>query len=93
MKLTRQRPARRPVGVVGLALAGLALTGCGPSLGIHPGSAVVVGDESLSMSKIDDTTQRYCEAYTPQITQSSQRVPMRSDTRPAATEKSIGSSA
>ena len=26
------------------------------SVGIHPGSAAVVGDESLSMSKIDDTT-------------------------------------
>jgi hypothetical protein len=37
----------------------------------------VVGDESLSMSKIDDTTERYCEAYTPQITQANQRVPMR----------------
>jgi len=73
----RGRPAARSVGLVGLALTGLVLSGCGAPTGLHPGSAVVVGDESLSMSKIDDTTQRYCEAYTPQITQSSQRVPMR----------------
>jgi hypothetical protein len=31
----------------------------------------VVGDESLSMSKIDDTTSLYCKAYLPQIQQSS----------------------
>ena len=73
----RGRGVARPVGLVGLALTALVLSGCGASTGLHPGSAVVVGDESLSMSKIDDTTQRYCEAYTPQITQSSQRVPMR----------------
>jgi hypothetical protein len=78
VKLTRQRPARRPVGVVGLALAGLALTGCGPSLGIHPGSAVVVDDRSLSMSHIDTTSSLYCQAYTPTIQQqSSGGIPMR----------------
>jgi hypothetical protein len=67
----------RSGGLVGLALTGLVLSGCGASTGLHPGSAAVVGDESLSMSKIDDTTERYCEAYTPQITQANQRVPMR----------------
>jgi hypothetical protein len=78
VKLTRQRPARRPVGVVGLALAGLALTGCGPSLGIHPGSAVVVGDRSLSMSHIDSTSSLYCNAFIPTIQQQAQgsSVPM-----------------
>jgi len=79
VKLTRQRPARRPVGVVGLALAGLALTGCGPSLGIHPGSAVVVDDRTLSMSHIDTTASLYCKAYIPTIQQQSSggAVPMR----------------
>jgi hypothetical protein len=79
VKLTRQRTARRPVGVVGLALAGLALTGCGPSLGIHPGSAVVVDDRTLSMSHIDTTSSLYCTAYIPTIQQQSQggAVPMR----------------
>src|ERR1700754_70120 len=78
VKLTRQRPARRPVGVVGLALAGLALTGCGPSLGIHPGSAVVVGDRTLSMSHIDSTSSLYCKAFIPTIQQQAQgsSVPM-----------------
>ena len=78
MKLMRQRTARHPVGVVGLALAGLALTGCGPSLGIHPGSAVVVDDSTLSMSHIDSTSSLYCKAYIPAIQQqSSGGVPMR----------------
>src|SRR3954452_5129140 len=78
VKLTRQRPARRSVGVMGLALAGLALTGCGPSLGIHPGSAVVVDDRTLSMSHVDTTSSLYCKAYIPQIQQqSSGGVPMR----------------
>jgi hypothetical protein len=71
------RSVARSGGLVGLALTGLVLSGCGASTGLHPGSAAVVGDESLSMSKIDDTTERYCEAYTPQITQANQRVPMR----------------
>jgi len=66
-----------PVSLVGLAAAGLVLSGCGASTGIHPGSAAVIGDETLSMSKIDTTTTRYCEAYEPQISQQSQRVPMR----------------
>ena len=70
------RPLARSVGLVGLALTGLVLSGCG-STGLHPGSAVVVGDETVSMNKINTTTQRYCEAYTPQITQANQRVPMR----------------
>lgn len=71
------RPSARSVGLLGLALAGLVLSGCGASTGLHPGSAVVVGDDSLSMNSINATTQRYCRAYTPQITQANQRVPMR----------------
>jgi len=67
----------RPVGLLCLAAAWLVLSGCGASTGIHPGSAAVIGDETLSMSKIDTTTTRYCEAYEPQISQQSQRVPMR----------------
>jgi len=79
VKLTRQRTTRRPVGVAGLALVGLALTGCGPSLGIHPGSAVVVGDRNLTLSHIDSTSSLYCQAYVPIIQQQSQggAVPMR----------------
>jgi len=67
------------VAVVGLALAGLALTGCGPSLGIHPGSAVVVADRTLSLNHIDSRSSLYCEAFVPVIQQQSQSgaVPMR----------------
>src|SRR3954449_1216476 len=95
VKLTRQRTARRPVGVVGLALAGLALTGCGPSLGIHPGSAVVVDDRTLSMSHIDSTSALYCKAFIPAIQQQSQggSVPMsfiRQFVAASLTERLIG---
>jgi hypothetical protein len=55
----------------GLALAGLLLSGCGASVGIHPGSAAIVGDESISLNKVDDTTRLYCQAYLPQLQQSS----------------------
>jgi hypothetical protein len=68
-------PRRRPLhlrALAGLATAGLLLTGCGGSLGIHPGSAAIVGDETLSMSKIDDTATLYCRAYVTQ-SQSSQQ--------------------
>src|SRR5215510_5122995 len=79
VKLMRQRPARVSTGVVGLALVAVALTGCGPSLGIHPGSAVLVGDRSLSMSHVDSRASDYCKAYTPIIQQQGQgtQVPMR----------------
>jgi len=70
------RPKGRSIGLVGVALAGLVLSGCA-AVGVHPGSAAVVGDESLSMRKIDRTTQRYCRAYEPQLSQANQRVPMR----------------
>ncbi|MBO0847152.1 MAG: hypothetical protein J2P22_17255 [Nocardioides sp.] len=79
MILTRQRPSRRPATLVGLALAGLALTGCGASLGIHPGSAVVVGDRTASMQHVDSTSSLYCKAYLPTIQQQSSggSIPMR----------------
>jgi hypothetical protein len=72
VKLTRQRPTRRRAGAVGLAVAGLALTGCGTSLGIHPGSAVVVGDRTLSLSHVDSTSSLYCKAFIPTIQQQAQ---------------------
>lgn len=71
------RSVARSMGLAGLVAVGLVLSGCGASTGIHPGAAAVIGDETISMSKIDTTTTRYCKAYEPQITQQSQRVPMR----------------
>jgi hypothetical protein len=69
--LTRQRQARRPLAVA-LAASGLVLTGCGSTLGIHPGAAAIVGGETVSMSRIDDTTELYCAAYVTQSQQSGQ---------------------
>ena len=79
MILTRQRPVRRPTALVGLALVGLALTGCSSaSLGIHPGSALVVNDRTESMRHVDSTSSLYCKAYLPTIRQSSGgAIPMR----------------
>jgi len=69
---------RQPAALVGLALGALALTGCGPALGINPGSAAVVGDRSLSMNKVDSTASLYCEAYAPVLkSQAPGGVPMR----------------
>jgi hypothetical protein len=70
--LTRQRRGRRTLVLVGLAVGGLVLTGCGTSLGIHPGSAAEMGDRTVSMSKIDTTTTLFCTAYVAQSQQSQQ---------------------
>jgi hypothetical protein len=70
------RPVARPLMVAGLALLGVLVSGCG-SLGIHPGSAAVIGDDTISMSKIDSTTTLYCRAYLPQLQQAGQKLPMR----------------
>ena len=68
MILTRQR--RAPVAAAA-ALSGLLLSGCG-SLGIHPGAAATVGDRTVSMSTIDDTTTSFCKAYIAQSQTSQQ---------------------
>jgi len=70
--LTRQRRARRPGLLVGLALTGLLLTACGSSVGIHPGSAAVVGDRTVSMTTIDDTAALYCQVFITSSQQSQQ---------------------
>jgi hypothetical protein len=67
----------RARAAVGLAVVGLLLSGCGGSLGIHPGSAAVIGGDSISMDKVNSTTTLYCRAYLPQLQQQGQKVPMR----------------
>jgi hypothetical protein len=54
-------------------VAGLLLTGCGSSLGVHPGTAAVVGSDTVSMDTIDSTTLLYCKAYVASQKQSSQQ--------------------
>jgi hypothetical protein len=74
MPQVRRRPFTSGKALVGLAAAGLVLTGCGSSLGIHPGSAVIVGDETISLGKIDSTATLYCKVYlSQQQTQPSQQ--------------------
>jgi hypothetical protein len=68
--LTRQR--RAPVAVALSVVGVLLLSGCGSSVGVHPGAAAVVGGETLSMNKIDDTTLLYCKAYVASSQQSQQ---------------------
>jgi hypothetical protein len=67
---TRLRRATA-VGATATAVA-LLLSGCGGSLGIHPGAAATVGDRTVSMSKIDDDTTLYCKAYVTSSQQSQQ---------------------
>lgn len=71
------RPVARSVTVAGLAVLGVLLSGCGGGLGIHPGSAVVVGTDSVSMDKIDSDSGLICQAFLPQLQQGGQKVPMR----------------
>jgi hypothetical protein len=59
-------PTRQRVALAGIAAAGLLLTGCGSSLGIHPGNAVVVGSDTVSMSKVDTTSALFCKVYVAQ---------------------------
>src|SRR5206468_6400242 len=69
--------APRGVTTAGLAVVGLLLSGRGGSLGIHPGSAAVIGDDTIAMDKVDSTATLYCRAYLPQLQQQGQKVPMR----------------
>jgi len=63
MRQARRRPPKSGRALVALAAAGLVLTGCGSSLGIHPGSAAVIGGRSISMSTIDSTASLYCKVF------------------------------
>jgi hypothetical protein len=61
------RTRRHPASVVAVvAVAGLLLSGCGTSVGIHPGAAANIGGETVSMSTIDDTAKSFCKAYVKQ---------------------------
>jgi hypothetical protein len=51
------------LGVVA-ALAVLALTGCGA---LRPGTAVEVGDETITASRLDEVTSDFCRAIEPQL--------------------------
>jgi hypothetical protein len=56
------------LGVIGAASL-LLLTGCA---GAHPGVAAQVGDESITLSKVDALAASYCTAIKPQLGASAQ---------------------
>lgn len=61
----------RTVGAV-LALAALTLTGCGA---IRPGTAVEVGDETISLARVDEVSTDFCSAIEPQLEGQAETIP------------------
>lgn len=55
---TSRVPTRRLLGA-GLGLAALALTGCGSAA---PGVAATIGDDTISVNEVDETTRAVCAA-------------------------------
>lgn len=54
--------------LAGLALAStVLLTGCGSVPGFNPGVAARVGDQTISMDRVDEVTTSYCEAAERQL--------------------------
>jgi hypothetical protein len=64
---------RHLVAAAGLATSAALLSGC---TGAHPGVAVQVGDDTVSLSKLDSTSLKYCAAYRDQIKKSGTSLPM-----------------
>lgn len=63
----------RLFGAVALVVA---LSGCA-GVGLHPGAAVVAGDETIPMSRVDELAGEYCEAITDQLVSGAQVLPQR----------------
>lgn len=61
----------RTLGAVG-ALSALVLTGCGA---VQPGTAVEVGDESITLSRVDEVAADFCQAIEPQLDAQPQTIP------------------
>lgn len=66
------RKPRLGLAAVGATVA--LLTGCGS---LSPGTAVSVGDETISVSEVDEVTDEYCEAIEGQLEGNNQVVPNR----------------
>jgi hypothetical protein len=65
--------SRGPARLGGVALAtALLLSGCA---GLHPGTAIQVGDEQITESELDEVTTSYCEAASDSLAQQAQSVP------------------
>jgi hypothetical protein len=65
------RGMARTLGAVAV-VAVLALTGCGA---LQPGTAVSIGDERISTSRLDAVTSDFCRAIEPQLEGEAESVP------------------
>lgn len=74
----RTRSSRSHAAPIVMLAALVALTGCGSALDtdIHPGSAAVVGDRSISMSEVDDFADEYCSLFGLVLQQRGEKVPL-----------------
>lgn len=71
------RPQVRSVLVLTGLLAGL-LSGCGVAgTGFHPGVAAEVGDDTISVTKVNQFTSDYCTAIEGQLADNNQVLPQR----------------
>ncbi len=61
-----------PVRVAGVLLVATLLGGCA---GLRPGTAVVVGDTTISTSELDATTTQFCAAISEPLDQQAQSIP------------------
>lgn len=62
--MSKTRGPRRVWSALAVGVVGLTLTGCA---GLHPGVAAEVGDETISMDKVDEIAADFCEAVEPQL--------------------------
>jgi len=61
----------RTLGAVAV-LATLTLTGCGA---LQPGTAVEVGDERISIERVDEVAGDFCAAIEPQLEEAAETIP------------------
>ncbi len=61
----------KALGALG-ALTALALTGCGA---LQPGTAVEVGDETISLDRVDQVAADFCAAVEPQLETEAETIP------------------
>lgn len=69
-------PSVRRVALAALALAAAPLTACTGGPGIHPGDAAVVGDQSISIERIDALAADICTLQEPGLAQQGAVLPM-----------------
>lgn len=71
------RPQARTVLVLTGLMVGL-LSGCGVAgTGFHPGVAAEVGDDTISVSKVNEVASNYCIAIESQLSDNNQVLPQR----------------